>query len=129
MTEEIGARRRDRRSGGADQRARKIVIREPHANSGETRSDKSWDAWCCRRDDCERPWPEGVGEERDTRIFERGGGEDEREIGAVGNVHDERIKGWSPLRFKNAGDCDWIERVSAEPVDRLSGKGDKATST
>jgi hypothetical protein len=77
LTKEIGARRSDRRSGGANQRARKVVVWESHANGWEARPNEAWDAWCCRRDDCERPRPEGVGEKRDTRIFECGGGEDE----------------------------------------------------
>ena len=77
LTKEVCARRGDWRSGGADQRARKIVVWESDANSGETRSDESWDSWCSRRDDREWSWPEGVGEECDARIFECGGGEDE----------------------------------------------------
>ena len=105
------------------------MVWEPHPNGWEARPDESWNARCCGRDDRERSWPEGVGEERDARIFECGGGEDEREIGAVGNVHDERIKGWPSLGFEDARDCDWIERISAESVDRLGGEGDKATST
>ena len=105
------------------------MVWESDANSGETRSDESWDSWCCRRDDRERSRPEGVGEKCDARIFKRGGGEDEREIGAVSNVHDERIKGGPPLRFEDARDGDWIKRIGAEPVDRLGGEGDKATST
>ena len=105
------------------------MVWEPHPNGWEARPDESWNARCCGRDDREWSWPEGVGEERDARIFECGGGEDEREIGAVGNVHDERIKGWPSLGFEDARDCDWIERISAESVDRLGGEGDKATST
>jgi hypothetical protein len=129
LGKEIGARRSDWRSGGTNQRARKVVVWEPNANGWEARPNEAWDAWCCRRDDREWPRPEGVGEECDARIFECGGGEDEREISAVGNVHDERVKGWPPLRFKNTRDCDWIKRIRAESVDRLGGEGDKATST
>jgi hypothetical protein len=105
------------------------MIREPHANSWEARPDESWNARRCRRDDRQWPRPEGIGKKCDAWIFERRGGEDEREIGTIGNVHDERIKRWSPLRFKNTRDCDRIERVGAESVDGLGGEGDKATST
>ena len=129
LTEEIGARRGDWRSGGTNQRPRKVVIRESHANGWEARPNEARDAWCCRRDDREWSWPEGVGKKSDAWIFECGGGEDEREIGAVGNVHDERIKRWSSFRFEDARDCDRIQRVGTESVDRLSGEGDKSTST
>jgi hypothetical protein len=129
LAEEVRARRGDRCPGGADQRARKVVVWESDANSGETRSDESWDAWCCRRDDREWSRPEGVSKKSDAWIFECCGGEDEREIGAIGNVDDQRIKRWSPFRFKDARDCDRIQRVGTESVDRLGGEGDKAAST
>jgi hypothetical protein len=41
-------------------------------------------------------------------------------------VHDERIVGWALLGFENAPHRGWIERVRAEPVDRLGRKRDQA---
>ena len=49
-------------------------------------------------------------------------GEQPGEIGAIGDVDDERIERRSPLRLEDARNGEWICCVAAETVHRLSGK-------
>src|SRR6185295_6487229 len=42
----------------------------------------------------------------------------------AGHVHDQRVERRARLHLEHPGDCDGVERVGPQPVDRLRGKGD-----
>jgi hypothetical protein len=125
LSEEIGTRRRNWHTSGADQRACHFMSWEPHPNAWEACANQFRDCLGCWGDDRERPWPEGVRECAHARITERTGSEDAREFRAIGNVDDQRVKRWSTLRRKDPRNGDRIRCVSAETIDRLRWEGDK----
>jgi hypothetical protein len=72
-------------------------------------------------------WPEGICKEFDAWVGERSLGEEVGEVGAISDVHDERVKSRATLRLKDACDSRRIKRVRSEPVDSFGGEGDEAT--
>jgi hypothetical protein len=128
-TEAIGTWRSDRRSCRANERQCRLVSWEAHANRLKTGTHQARNLRPRRSNDGEGSWPEGVCKNRDARVGERSLGEEVGEVGAISDVHDERVKGWTTLRLKDACDRWRIERVRSEAVDRLGGKGDEAASS
>jgi hypothetical protein len=127
--EAVRTRRGDRHPCGTDQCASRLMPRDPHANVGESGADEPWDL--CERcgNNGERTRPEGVGQGGQAGISECFSCKDAHKIGAIGNMDDERIECWAPLRLEDARSCEWICCVATETVHRLSGEGDEAATS
>jgi hypothetical protein len=126
--ETICARRSNRRARRTNERERRLVPWEAHTNGVEPGPHETRNLRPRSGNDREGTWPEGIRKDRDARIYERIIGEEAGEIGAFGNVHDERVKGWAALRLKDACDSRRVKRICSESVDGLCGEGEKATS-
>jgi len=127
-TEAIGARRSDRHSRRANEGERRLVSWQAHANGLEPGAHQARNLRSRRGNNRERTRPEGICKEFDAWIGERSLGEEVGEVGAIGDVHDERIKGWATLRLKDACDRWRIKYVRSKAVDGFGGEGDKAAS-
>jgi len=101
---------------------------QAHANGIEPGTHQARDLRSRSSNNRECTWPEGICKKFDAWIGECSLGEEVGEVGAVGDVHDERIKGWATLRLKDACDRWRIEGVRSKAVDRFSGEGNEAAS-
>jgi hypothetical protein len=111
--------RSDRRSSGANEGKRRLVSWQTHAHRFEPGTYEPRNFGSRRGNDREWPWPEGIREDADARIGKGTLGEKVGEVGTIGDVHDERIKGGATLRLKDACDGGRIEGIGTESVDRL----------
>jgi hypothetical protein len=127
-TEAIGARRSDRRSRRANEGERRLVSWQAHANGIEPGAHQARNLRSCSSNDRECTWPEGICKEFDPWVGERSLGEEVGKVSAIGDVHDERIKGWATLRLKDTRNRWRIKGARPEAVDGFGGEGDKAAS-
>jgi hypothetical protein len=123
----IRAWRGDWCSRRANESQSRFVSRQAHANRLKTGTHQARNLWSRGGNDRERTWPKGIRKDRDTWIGERSLSEEVCELSAIGDVHDERIKGWATLRLKDACNRWRIESVRSKAVDRLGGEGDEPT--
>ena len=99
---------------------------QAHANGLESGADQTRNLRSRSGNDCECTRPEGICKEFDARVGERSLGEEVDEVGAISDVHDERVKRRATLRLKDPCNCGRIKRVRSEPVHRFGGEGDEA---
>jgi hypothetical protein len=126
-SEAIRTWRSDRRSGSANESQSRFVSRQAHADRLEPSADQPRNLGSRRGNDRECTWPEGVRQESHTWISECVLSEEARKVGAISDVHDERVKGWTTLRLKDSCNGWSIEGVRTEAVHGLGGEGDEPT--
>jgi hypothetical protein len=127
-TEAIRTRRSDRRPCRANEGECHLVSWQAHANGIEPGAHQARNLGSRRGNNRERTRPEGICKKFDAWVGERSLGEEVGQVGAIGDVHDERIKGRATLRLKDACDRWRIERVRSKAVDSFGGEGDKTAS-
>ncbi len=115
---------------GPDQRARRRVAGDAHADRLEARGHEVGHRGLPRQDEGERPGPEALGERRDARIRRprrvRETSHPDHVLGA-GHVDDERVERRAGLHREHAGDGPGVERIGPQAVDGLGGEGDQAS--
>ena len=75
---------------------------------------------CARKDQRQRPGPEGCRQRFGTGRNRSGPA---RQRGSIGDVHDHRVLGWAPLGREDPPHRVGIAGVGAQPVHRFGGKG------
>ena len=103
------------------------MSRQAHADRLEPSADQPRNLGSRRGNDRECTWPEGVRQESDARIGKGLRREKLGKVGAIGNVHDQWIKGWTTLRLKDSCNGWSIKGVRTEAVHGLGGEGDEPT--
>ena len=133
VAERVRAGGGDRRPGGPDQRERRGVAGDAHADRVETGGHEVGHRGLPRQDESERPRPEALGERRDARVRRWSGWGAQtshpRHLAGAGHVDDQRVERRSHLDREDASDRPGVERVRPQAVDGLGGEGDEAAAS
>ena len=118
----VGAWRCDGQLHFGKERARHGMGRRTKGDGVETCGDQVDDRATRTFPEHQRqgPWPEG--------FCKLARGSVEKSVGfsldEPEHMHDQRIEAWPLFGGEDLGDCGAVERVGAEPIDRLGGKRD-----
>ena len=118
----VGARRGNRAARRANQPARVGVGGQANAHRVQPRAHRIGDAVRLGQNQRHRPRPERLHQlprGRGNRAHQR------RNLFRAGDMRNQRVILRTPLRFKNLGDRARVQRVRAQPVDRLRRETDK----
>jgi hypothetical protein len=122
VSEPIGRRRGDTRAERIEQRARDRVLRHPHAHAVLPAGHDIQHLCGARQNQCERTWPEGVGE------LARIGGNLARPLldcFRAAYMDDHRMIGGPALRREDSAYRRAVRCIGAQPVDGLRRKRDE----
>ena len=118
----VGARRGNRTACRANQRPRIRVGGQADAHRIQPRAHRVGDAVRFGQNQRHRAGPERL-----HQLFRSGGDgtHQRRNFLHAGNVGNQRVILWAALRFKNLNDGLGVQRVCAQPIDRLCRKADQ----